>query len=360
MTFLDFFNNNEEPKFLKAGIYGAAGTGKSRTAFEIVKGLIDDKGLVRKVVYFDTERGSDWLLPLFKQANIECYVKKSRSFKELMQSCWLTQKSDVPVIIVDSVSHVWRELCESFRKQYNEDRKNNLTQRYGEQWVKANFKESHTLEFQHWGRIKPMWAMFTDLFLNASLHMIVCGRAGDVYKYEKNDNGKNELVNVGTKMATEKELSYEPSLLIEMRRKYIDSKEHLFGYVEKDRSDTINGMEFELPKYENFKPHIDFLSIGNQITTEMTDNASMELFEGKTLEPEDEFAAEKRKRTIKWEEVKGLLSMKVPGQSAEAKQRRSELLQTVFGTVSETAIEGMHSEKLEVGLNKLRIMLAEE
>ena len=111
--------------------------------------------------------------------------------------------------------------------------------------VKASLLKNYNPEYPivitsysiHYTKLYEMWAKFTDSFLNSSLHMIVCGRAGDMYEYQENENGKKELIKSGTRMATEKELSYEPSLLIEMQRKIIDGKERLFAFVEKDRSD---------------------------------------------------------------------------------------------------------------------------
>jgi hypothetical protein len=116
-------------------------------------------------------------------------------------------KDVASVIIVDSITHVWRDLQESYLARINDDRK-----RYKKYPLAS-------LEFQHWGPIKRMWGEFTDLFLSSRAHMIVCGRAGNVYEYQEKDDGsgKKELITIGTKMATEKELGYEPSLLIEMQ-----------------------------------------------------------------------------------------------------------------------------------------------
>lgn len=353
MELNDFFCDNSQPTFAKVGIYGAAGTGKTRTAYEIAVGLIKEKKIGKPVVFFDTEKGSDWILPLFTEAGIKCFVKKSRSFKDLLKAVELAEK-EASFMIVDSISHVWRELTNSYLSQLNKDRRKFLEDKYSKQWVDKNFKPSIRLEFQHWGQIKPMWAKFTDRFLNSHLHMIVCGRAGDIYEYQEDEKGKKELIKSGTKMATEKELSYEPSLLIEMQRKIINGKEKLFGFVEKDRSDKINQKEFELPKYSDFKPHFDFINIGGVNGQNSFDSNSESLFEGKTLEPGDEFANEKKKRKELSEEVKGLLELKIPGTSADAKQKKNSLINDVFRTLSWTKVENMPSDKLREGLELLR------
>lgn len=359
-TLNTFFSDNDAPAFAKVGLYGAAGTGKTRTAFEISVGLIKEYSLKKPVVFFDTEKGSDWVLPLFKKAGIECFVKKSRTFNDLLKAVEIAEK-EASIMIVDSISHVWRELTQSFLDQYNKDRRNNLEKKYSKDWVEKNFKNAIQLEFQHWNVIKPMWGKFTEKYLNSQLHMIVCGRAGDMYEYQENENGKKELIKSGTRMATEKELSYEPSLLIELQRRQIGGSDKLFAVIEKDRSDSINGKEFELVKYSDLKPHFDFINIGKkEKEVNFTKNNSTTLFEGNTMNPEDEFAAEKRKRTELSEEIKGLLELSIPGTTNEAKSKKNSIINDVFKTLSWSKVENMSSDKLIEGLNKIREILKSE
>lgn len=354
----DFASDNDAPTFAKIGIYGAAGTGKTRVAYEIASGLIKDKKLTKPVAFFDTEKGSDWVLPLFEKDGIKCAVKKSRTFTDLIKMVELCEK-EASILIIDSISHVWRELCESFLEQYNADRYKMMCQKGSKEWADKNFKKANKLEFQHWNTLKPMWAKFTELYLNSNLHIIVNGRAGQMYEYQENESGKKELIQSGTRMATEKELSYEPSLLIELVRKQNNGHESLFAIIEKDRSDTINGKEFELIKYKDIKPHIDFINIGGvSKSVNFNQNSSGKLFEGNTIEPQDEFASEKRNREIFCEEIKGLLELKIPGATAEAKKQKNDLINEIFKTLSWTKVENMNSNDLRNGLETLRIKLS--
>lgn len=350
----NFFCDNDAPTFAKVGIYGAAGTGKTRVAYEIASGLYKEKKFNKPIVFFDTEKGSDWILPLFEKDGIKCHVKKSRTFNDLMTAVDLAEKH-ASILIIDSISHVWRELTQSYLEQHNLDRKNLLIKKYGQNWVDKNFKPAIQLEFQHWGQIKPTWGKFTEKYLNSNLHVIVCGRAGDLYEYIENENGKKELIKSGTRMATEKELSYEPSLLIELQRRYIDNKDRLFAVIEKDRSDTINAKEFELVKYSDLKPHFDFINIGSvSKNVDFNSNKSTNLFAGATINPEDEFAAEKRKRVEYYEELMGLIDLKMPGRDDKTKQEKLKLLEQFFGTYSKTKIENMSSEKLKATTEMIR------
>lgn len=355
----DFFKDNQSPTFAKIGLYGAAGTGKSRGAVEIAIGLYKKYKLNKPVVYFDTENGSDYLRGFFEKEKIQFFVKKSRTFNDLMAAVELAEKNAC-ILIIDSITHVWRELTGSYLAQFNKDRYNKLVSKTNEAFAKQSFKPAIQLEFQHWNVIKPTWAKFTDKYLNSAIHMIVCGRAGDVYDFQENENGRKELIKSGTRMATEKELSYEPSLLIELQRRNTDGQDKLIAFIEKDRTDTINGKEFELLKFNDLLPHFEFLKIGKiQSSIDLYKNESGNLFEGKTLNPEDEWAQERRKRTEYAEEIKGLLNLHYPGMDMASKQTKLKLYEENFGTLSESKIENTDSKTLENGLKKLRAALKE-
>lgn len=76
--------------FLKAGIMGFAGDGKTYTASELAIGLVllmRQRGLEmgdKPVMFLDTETGSDWVKPRFDAENIELYTAKTRAFVDLL------------------------------------------------------------------------------------------------------------------------------------------------------------------------------------------------------------------------------------------------------------------------------------
>ncbi len=354
-----FFKDNQNPCFAKIGIYGAAGTGKTFSGAKIAIGLWKKYNLKKPIVFYDSEKGSDYLKAMFEKEKIPFLVKKSRTFKDLMLAVQLAEKEG-SILIIDSITHVWRELMQAYLNQFNKERLDKLISKVGEQRAKEQFRKSIQLEFQHWNVIKPLWAKFTDAYLNSNLHMIVCGRAGDIYDYQENENGRKELIKSGTRMATEKELSYEPSLLIALERRAVHGENKLVAYIEKDRSNTINEKEFEYLKFEDILPHFEFLDIGgNETQINMNANDSANLFENQTMNPEDDWSIEKRKRTELSEEIKGLMMLKIPGMTGPEKQLRLELYQKHFNTVSETKIENTHSEALQKGLVTLREALKE-
>ena len=330
--------------YAKVGLYGTPGSGKTRTATEIAIGLHKAIGSKKPVVAFDTEPAFSFVLPIFKKAGIELLVAdESRALADLMKFMDEAEKvSDIAII--DSITHVWRDAQESYLNRLNSKRK------------EQRKPPLLSLEFQHWRPIKAAWAEFTDRFLSSKLHVIVCGRAGSIYEYQDNGNGKKELITVGTRMATEKELGYEPSLLVEMIADRDQGRLVNIAIVQKDRSDTLNGKELTMPNYKSFESHFRALNIGGEHFESMNQRDSQGMFEDAD---ESGWDAEKRNREILSEEIQGALVERWPGMTGPEKQAKADALKTIFKTHSWTKIsEATPSEQLRAGLVELRHYIA--
>lgn len=327
--------------FAKVGIYGTAGSGKTRTATEIAIGLHKKIQSKKPIAIFDTEPAFSFMLPLFEKTGIEVLISdESRALTDLMSFMDEAEKvSDI--VIIDSITHVWRDAQDSFLNKINKSRKSS-----GKRPLLA-------LEFQHWKPIKAAWAEFTDRFLSSKMHAIVCGRAGQIYEYQDKDDGsgKKELISTGSRMATEKELGYEPSLLIEMIADRQNGKTVNVALIQKDRSDNINGHEIPMPKFDDFKKHFDSLNLGGSHFDSMESRNSENLYDGLD---ETGFDMELKRRTILCEEIIELMKKHFPSQSVDDKQKRADLCEQFFNTRSWTAIENMKSDILKSGLSSLK------
>lgn len=330
--------------YAKVGIYGGAGSGKTFTAAKVAIGLYEFAGATKPVGMFDTEPAASYIIPLFEAAGIEFMVyDESRALKDLM-AFMDEAEQECSVVIIDSITHVWRDAQESYLAKINTGR------------TRQNKKPLLSLEFQHWRPIKAAWAEFTDRFLSSKVHAIVCGRAGSIYEFQDKDDGsgKKELITTGTRMATEKELGYEPSLLIEMIGDRDDGKIVNTAVIQKDRADKLNGKEIPYPDFEKLKPHFEALNIGGEHHGSMQSRDSQDLY---TEGGDDNWSAEQRQRAIWSEEILGLLQTKFPSQSAEHKKQRQDLLFEFFGTRSWTKVESTNSEKLHAGFIALKAFL---
>lgn len=325
--------------YLKMGIHGFQGSGKSYTAKEIAIGLAKTIGDGKPVAMIDTEKGSDALVSYFEDAGVGFDRAKTRAFKDLLTIIDEAEK-DYAVLIIDSITHFWQDLTRSFKKARNITGK---------------------LQFQHWDPIKEDWGWYTTRYLNSKLHIIMCGRAGYEYEFEKDEEGRNELIKTGNKMKAEGETGFEPDVSLFMER---IKKSVLTGNpndpgiinrctVFKDRWNRLNGKVIDSPKYEDFLPVIKCLNIGGKHIGYDDSRTSEEMY---TVDGNELSAAQYRKQCeITLDLIKEIFVLNdLSGTASAAKKRRSELLKKHFDTPAWTEIETMRLERLQQCYENLR------
>jgi hypothetical protein len=124
--------------------------------------------------------------------------------------------------------------------------------------------------------------------------------------------------------------------------------------VMKDRSNTIDGKSFRNPKFSDFLPHIEYLSLaGAHNVTDRGDNAGFFTEDGKGLE----IYRRKKERESCLEEITEVIKKHNGGQSKDDKEERGKLLEEIFGTRAWSRIEGLKLDVLQDGRNKLWVKL---
>lgn len=349
MTLLQ--NLNTGVGHLKAGFLGFPKSGKTWTATSLAIGTRKFFGLDGPIAMFDTESGAAYVANRVKEeAGCDLVGVKSRALDDLMALTRECVNTNVSVLIVDSITHVWRELTDTFLRRLNEDRK------------QRGWREVDRLEFHHWNKLKPIWYRWTDLYLNAPLHIIICGRAGYEYEMPVNEEtGKRELVKVGTKMKTETEFGFEPSLLVEMERVPVRESLRTEKFIHRatvlgDRFGVLDAAVHDNPGFDFFLPHVERLTPGaaNVVDTDRASQIDVD------ADGNEAWRREKQAREILTEEIKGDFQKAWPGQTKEEKQARMEAMETCFGTKSWTRIEKqMDSEELRRGREALMQYIAE-
>ena len=317
--------------FLKMGMYGMEGAGKSYTASLIAIGLHQYIKSKKPIGFFDTETGSDYVLRLFGQAEIDLQVVKSRAIKTLkeaiQEACAMSD-----ILIVDSLTHPYRELCSTYTK----------SKKSGGKFI----------DIRDWSIIKEVWAdCFSTPYVNSSLHFIWCARAKnlfeDVEDVDASDAAGRKVFRphqIGTAARAETESAYEPSILIEMTREMMgDGGKYLRrATVVKDRMNVIDGKQVDNPTFKDFLPHIALLNLGGEHLG-VTSETSAALFAG----DDKDLAMLRRRRTIAWEQIENGLSVSFPGGTGKDKQARFAILSELTGTTSETELQQRHPEALE-------------
>lgn len=312
--------------YLKAGFMGFAGSGKTFTATTIAIGLaklINEKKLAqagKPIFFLDTETGSDYVTHKVREAGLELYAAKTRSFLDCIEAINECQTSG-SVLIIDSITHVWREFCDAYKKKKGRSR----------------------MEMLDWMAVKDDWARFTDAYVNSSAHIIMCGRAGFEYEHEVDEvSGKKQLIKSGIKMKAEGETGYEPSLLVLMERE-TDVRTNTVirtAYILKERFDIIDGKSLANPTFVDFLPHIERLNLGGvQLGVDTTRDSTALFSSG---DGDSQWKYEQRQKEIALDEIKEEITKHLGfGMDAATKSSKAELLERIAGTRSWAKVEAL-------------------
>ena len=335
---VEFKITKSSPVYSKLGTYGEAGSGKTTTTALFVIGLHEFIKSTKPVCFLDTETGSDFVRVLFDKAKIELAVIKDRSFKTLNEVIPAALKlSDI--LIIDSISHPYEDMMQSYL-------------------AKTGKKK---LAFQDWNVLKPTFYQFTSAYVVAPLHIFICGRSANIWDYFKDEDDKMQLHKVATRMKVEKEMGYEPHLLIEMSKAYAEDGKKLIhrAVIFKDRNPdpktTLDGKSFDNPTFEDILPHILSLNIGGKYEpVDLQD--SQALFQKENGAPEWQIMESQRQ--IAMEEYRGFLDQNFPSTGKEDKQARININLHLFGTFSQTAIEKKRKEEFVEALAVAKMILS--
>lgn len=338
----------------KVGIFGRQGSGKTTTAMFIALGLSKTYHAGAPIAMLDTENGSDYLVEVAAAEGVKLLVIKSRAFTDMREGLKEAQGQGCCAYLVDSVTHPWQELIQSFKNKSRRKR----------------------LEFHHMDELKSTWRTFTDAYLNSPLHVILAGRLGFEWgEEEQEDGGEKKLVKLGTKLKSESEAGYEPSLLIELEGMQ-DSDKRLkttrmkkgtivhYAYVLKDRWRSLNGRTFQFPDvneyhagdykavFTAFAPHWSKLAIGGVQQAVDASRTSEALFDH---QGDSAYQQRVRRVQIVLEELEGTLVALWPGQDAKSKELKRLAIETLFGTRSWTAVSSKPLEALDLALRTLKL-----
>lgn len=316
--------------YLKMGLAGFAGGGKSKTAGIIARGMVKLARELRlpyadkPVFMLDTETGSDFLRKDFAADGIDFVPLKTRAFSDLAPAIKEAQ-NDASILIVDSETHFWREFCSTYQKQRAAKLRT----------------EIYRLQMLDWGYLKGTWNdQYTTAYVNSPLHIIKTGRGAFEYDLVADAEGHKELQKTDVRMASEKESAFEPSLLVWMEQGERDMQTmqtHRIGSVLKDRADVIDGHQFRNPTFENFLPHVKALNLGGHHVGFDAERTSAGILPS---DGRNSPAYRATRRAILIDEVNDLLLRHgASGTSEAAKKKRSDLMLNHFKTVSKTAIE---------------------
>jgi hypothetical protein len=174
---------------LRLGLSGASGFGKTKSALLLAFGMTQDWS---KIAVIDTENSSASLYSDLGNYNV-LDLQAPYSPERYIQAIELCEKSNISVVIIDSVSHEWNGTggC-------------------------LDIHEKLGGRFQDWANVTPRHQAFINKILQSSCHIITTTRRKMDYSLDVGSNGKTKVVKHGTKEITRDGFEYELTINFEL------------------------------------------------------------------------------------------------------------------------------------------------
>lgn len=197
--------------FLKVGLMGPSGSGKSRSALELAKGLANGG----PIFALDTENGS---LSLYSHCADFSVMDLEPPFTpaKYRDGIRLAEEEGAAVLIIDSFSHAWKYLL---------DMKEDLDAR-GARGERGASKSS----YNNWGPVKKLSNELKDAILQSKVHIIATMRAKTEYAQ---DGG--QVKKIGMAAVQEPDVEYEFTTVFDIAMNHS-------AMVSKDRTGIFDGV----------------------------------------------------------------------------------------------------------------------
>jgi len=202
--------------YLRCALFGPSGSGKTMTALRMAKGIAGKMGVPFAVIDTEARSASKYA----DRIMFEVDDLDKKTIDHYIASMNEAAKAGYKVLVIDSLSHAWRELTEEVDR---------ITQA-------SNSKNS----VLSWGKVAPKQKRFINAILNFPGHIIVTMRSKTEWIIGEGKNGKTAPEKLGLAPEQGKGIEYEFDLLIEM-----DQNHH--ATVTKDRTGKFQDEVIDRP-----------------------------------------------------------------------------------------------------------------
>lgn len=225
---------------LRLGIAAPSGGGKTTTALRIATGIANKIG--SRIAFIDTEKGSASLyadkfdfdvLELSKPYRVDDYISAIQ----------LAEKSGYKVLIVDSMTHGWKQIVEDVEKLAQVKYKGNT--------------------YRAWAEGTPLYDKWVDAMLSFDGHIIMTSRSKTEYAMEQ-IGGRTTITKVGMGIQNRGDFEYECTMFME------GTHNHLFEFT-KDRTGKYQDQIIEKPDEAFGEELVDWLNNGAEIIETIED-----------------------------------------------------------------------------------------
>jgi len=258
--------------YLRCALFGPSGSGKTMTALRMAKGIADKMGVPVAVIDTEARSASKYADRFaFEVDNLE-----KKTIDHYLVSMESAKKAGYKVLVIDSLSHAWRELTEEVDR------------------IAQSSASKNT--FSPWAKVNPKQKRFIDAILNYPGHIIATMRSKTEWVVGEGKNGKTAPEKLGLAPEQGKGIEYEFDLLVELNQRHE-------AVVTKDRTGKFQDEIIEKPGEDFGVALYDWLASGKaEITVAPVDNAPAKPMQPKPAQAKPKTAsltAAPRKKPIK-------------------------------------------------------------
>jgi len=202
--------------YLRCALFGPSGSGKTMTALRMAKGIAEKMGVPFAVIDTEARSASKYA----DRIPFEVDDLEKKTVDHYIASMNEAAKAGYKVLVIDSLSHAWRELT---------DEVDRITQ--------ASASRNSVLS---WAKVNPKQKRFIDTILNFPGHIIVTMRSKTEWAIGVGKDGKIAPEKIGLAPEQGKGIEFEFDLLLEMDQKHNAT-------ITKDRTGKFQDETIEKP-----------------------------------------------------------------------------------------------------------------
>jgi hypothetical protein len=244
---MPFIDAERTQLYARCALFGPSGSGKTMTGLRIAKGIAEKLGVPFAVIDSEARSAS-------KYAGLDRFAFKVENLKEktidhYLKSMEEAKEAGYKVLLIDSLTHAWRELTEEVDR---------IT-------LRSNSKNT----FTPWAQVGPKQKKFIEALLNYPGHIIVTMRSKTEWVIGVDKNGKTTPQKLGLAPEQGKGIEYEFDLLIELNQNHE-------GTITKDRTGKFQDQIIEKPGEEFGVALLEWLASGKPETQSAAPTAAEE------------------------------------------------------------------------------------
>jgi KaiC/GvpD/RAD55 family RecA-like ATPase len=152
--------------YLRCALFGPSGSGKTMTALRMAKGIADKMGLPFAVIDTEARSASKYA----DRISFEVDDLGGKTIDHYITAMNEAIKAGYKVLVIDSLSHAWRELTEEVDR------------------IAQNSTSKNT--FSAWGKVSPKQKRLVEAILNFPGHIIATMRSKTEWVIAPNKDGK--------------------------------------------------------------------------------------------------------------------------------------------------------------------------